>query len=106
MIGDMNTLRLLIGVSAIAVAQVGWAGPVNKCTDVRGQVVMTERPCGNPATEAGSRQPIKISVESIQADDIFRARKKLNRTGHPLSNSEAADLRPDPPRPAARDTSR
>jgi hypothetical protein len=67
---------------------------------------MTERPCGNPATEAGSRQPIKIEVENIQADDIFRARGKVSRTGHPLSAAEAADLRLDLPNAAPREAKR
>ncbi|MGO4395210.1 hypothetical protein AB4Z46_28015 [Variovorax sp. M-6] len=101
----MNTLRLLICLAGIAATQFVFADQVNHCKDSYGRVTMTERPCGDPATERNQRQPPQIAVDQIQAEDIFRARA-LSREGRPPASPELIDSRGIPQDPGTSGASR
>jgi hypothetical protein len=55
---------------------------------------MTERPCGDPATEQIHRQSTHDAGSEVEADEIFSARKKI---GKPPASPELIDSRGIPP---------
>lgn len=79
----MNQKRLLGFIALLGVSQVILAGPVNKCKLPDGRVMMTDRPCGDPATERRRERHAQGSADEIDADEIFSARKKIGKA--PLS---------------------
>jgi hypothetical protein len=86
----MNALRLLISLALVGATQFAVAAePVNHCKGPDGRMTMTDRPCGDPATERGA-QPNRIVVEQLQAEDIFRARDMMLRDGSSVSPTDGA----------------
>ncbi len=84
----MNALRLLVALAVVGAAQSALAAdPVNHCKGPDGRMTITDRPCGDPATERSVQRPTLI-VEQIQAEDIFRAREMVRRDGSALSSPE------------------
>ncbi|MGJ7506507.1 hypothetical protein [Variovorax sp. GT1P44] len=84
----MNALRLLVILAVVGAAQSAIADPVNHCKGPDGRMTVTDRPCGDPATERSVQQQPRIVVEQIQAEDIFRARDMVRRDGSPYSSPE------------------
>ena len=71
----MNLPRTLLCLALIGAAFNAFAAdPVRRCKDASGHVYLTDRLCGDPATDQSGRRPPQIAVDQIQADDIFRAR--------------------------------
>lgn len=84
----MNALRLLVTLAVVGATQSAMADPVNHCKGPDGRTTLTDRPCGDPATERSVQQPTRIIVEQIQAEDIFRAREMVRQDGSPYSSPE------------------
>jgi hypothetical protein len=90
----MKVLRLLVCLSLLSSAQLALAAdPVNRCKGPDGRITLTERPCGDPATERSIQQPARITVEQIEAEDIFRAREMAKQDGAPFDASGVTDSR-------------
>jgi hypothetical protein len=104
---SMNLSRVLICIAAISATQCVFAEKVNKCKDSSGHIFMTDRLCGDPATEQSSRQPSQIVVDQIEAEDVFRSRGESRDDRPPASpefmNSRDIPRGPDPSSPTATD---
>jgi hypothetical protein len=86
----MSPSRLFICIAVVAASQSVFAGKVNKCKDPSGHTYMTERPCGDPATEYNHHQSTHVAAGEVEAKEVFSARKKINR---PPASPELIDSR-------------
>lgn len=85
-------LRFLICFAVVGATQPAIADQVNRCKDPNGRIYMTERPCGNPATERHNRRPAQISADEVDAKEIFNARS-ISRDGRPPASPDLIDSR-------------
>jgi hypothetical protein len=103
----MKPSLLFICIAVLAASQGAFAGKVNRCKDSSGRTYMTERPCGDPATEHNHHQSTGVAATEVEAKEIFGARKEINR---PPASPELIDSRgipgaddPSPGAPKAQD---
>jgi hypothetical protein len=86
----MKPSLLFICIAVSVASQGAFAGKVNKCKDSSGRTYMTERPCGDPATEQNHLRSTHVAADEVQAKGIFSARKEINR---PPASPELIDSR-------------
>ena len=90
----MKSLRLFVCLSLVSTTQLTLAADqVNRCKGPDGRITMTDRPCGDPATERSPPDSRQATVEQIPAEDIFRAREMARRDGTPSDMSGVSDSR-------------
>ncbi|MDM0116438.1 hypothetical protein QTI66_30285 [Variovorax sp. J22R133] len=85
----LQSLLAWLAFAAVA-TQAAQAQTVNKCKLPDGSTMMTERPCGDPATERRNHRPADVSAAEINADEMFSARWKI---GKPPLSPELIDSR-------------
>lgn len=93
----MNTFRLTLCAVAAVVSQSAFSGEINRCTDAKGQTVLSDRPCGVPAANRSPDDaPRPIVVENLPAKDIFNARDRMAKEGTPMvpGTINSADMQP------------
>jgi hypothetical protein len=86
----MKPSLLFVFIAMLAFSQGALADKVNKCKDSSGRSYMTERPCGDPATEHNHHQSTGVPASEVEAKEIFGARKEINR---PPASPELIDSR-------------
>ena len=75
----MKPSLLFICIAVLAASQGAFAEKVNRCKDSSGRTYMTERLCGDPATEHNHLQSAHVAADEVEAKGIFSARKEINR---------------------------
>jgi len=86
----MSLTHAIIWLAIAGAPAMALAKDVNKCKQPDGRVIMTERPCGDPATERHHNRPAQDAANEISAGEVFSARKKI---GNPPRSPELIDSR-------------
>jgi len=96
----MKLSRTLLCLALIGAAPMAFAADqVRRCKDASGHTYLTDRLCGDPATDRSGQRPPQIAVDQIQAEDIFRSRAGGEpTTPPPPAYMDTRDMprRPDP----------
>lgn len=92
----MSLTHAMIWLAIASAPAMALAKDVNKCKQPDGRVIMTDRPCGDPATERHHKRPAQDAANEINAGEVFSARKKIGESARSPELIDSRGISPSP----------